>query len=149
MLLLTPALEAQAAAPPRLLPDGVYAVRRDGITMKAVLPLRSGESLVVHRHRYLLKGDQQPARFVVVRPAPDVALDLDGAPTAIKDGPEVVGIQLQLRPAAATALERLTRDRRGGQVAIVIGDQAAARADTVGGGGGGGGFIWGKVARVV
>lgn len=115
---------AIAAAPPLAkLPDGVYAVRRDGLTVKEVLPLKSGEALVVHRHRYLKNAADEPHRFVVVGAAPDVLLDLDGDPRAIKDGTEVVGISLKLRPKAAAALERLTTAARGGQVAIVLGGE--------------------------
>jgi len=122
LLLAACAIASQAAAPPRQLPDGVYAVLRDSLTKNEVLPLRSGESLVVHRHRYLKNADEPP-RFVVVGNTPDVLLDLDGQPKAIKDGAEVVGLLLKLRPKAAEALERLTRDRVGGQVAIVIGSE--------------------------
>jgi hypothetical protein len=115
---------APAAAPPAPgLPDGVYAVRRDGLAKKEVLPLQAGEALVVHRHRYLKTAEGEPARFVVVAAAPDVPLDLDGDPKAIKDGAEVVGISLKLRPKAAAALERLTSARRWGQVAVVLGGE--------------------------
>src|SRR5262245_46217401 len=76
----------QAAPPPGKPADGVYAVLRESPTKKEVLPLKAGEALVVHNHRYLKKGDDEPPRFVVVRPAPDVALDLDGEPKPIKDG---------------------------------------------------------------
>jgi preprotein translocase subunit SecD len=105
------------------LSDGVYAVKRDSVDKKDVLPLGAGESLVVDRHRYVKKGDSEPPRFVVVGQAPDVALDLDGKPKAIREGKEIVGITLTLRPKAAKALERLTGDRRVRQVAIVIGGE--------------------------
>jgi len=123
LLLLTGAISASAVAPPpRKLPDGVYAVRRDGLKKTDVLPLKRDEALVVHNHRYLKKG-AEPPRFVVVGTAPDVALDLDGEPKAVKDGAEVVGIRLKLRPKAAKALERLTRQLRGRQVAVIIGGE--------------------------
>src|SRR5262249_30032406 len=102
------------------LPDGVYAVLRDSLKEKEVMPLKEGEALAVHRHRYLKKGADEPPRFLVVRPAPDVVLDLAGAPKAVKDDADNVRIQLKLRPKAATALERLTRDRLGRQVAIIL-----------------------------
>jgi preprotein translocase subunit SecD len=122
LLLLTCAARAPGVAPPRKLPDGVYAVRRDGLKKSDVLPLKRDEALAVHNHRYLKKG-AEPPRFVVVGTAPDVALDLAGDPKAIKDGAEVVGIHLKLRPKAAKALERLTRHLRGRQVAVVIGGE--------------------------
>src|SRR5262249_31360995 len=123
LLLAGPAVTQAASPPPRKLPDGVYAVRRDALEKDGVLPLARGEALLVHAHRYQAKAGGLPPRFVVVGTAPDVALDLDGAPKAIEDGGEVVGILLKLRPKAAAALERLTGQRRGGSVAVVIGGE--------------------------
>jgi preprotein translocase subunit SecD len=110
-------------APSKKLPDGVYAVLREGLKDKAVLPLKDGEVLVVHRHRYLKKDEQEPPRFLVVRSAPDVELALAEEPKAVKEGKEVVRILLKLRPKAATALERLTRDHLGRQITIVLGGE--------------------------
>jgi preprotein translocase subunit SecD len=101
--------------------DGVYAVERDGETEKSVLPLKEGEIMLVNRHRYQKNPGTEPPRYLVVRAAPDVALDLAGEAQADKDGDEVVAIRLKLRPKAAAALEKLTRDRRGKQLAIVVG----------------------------
>ena len=109
--------------PAKKLPNGVYAVLRDGPKEKDVLPLKDGEALAVNRHRYLKKGDKEPQRFLVVRSAPDVELDLVGEPKAVKEGDDVVRILLKLRPKAATALERLTTDRLGKQLTIVIGGE--------------------------
>jgi preprotein translocase subunit SecD len=68
----------------------------------------------------LKADDQGPPRFLVVRAAPDVDLDLADAPKALKEGDEVVGVLLKLQPKAATALERLTSDQRGKQITIVL-----------------------------
>src|SRR5262245_59805733 len=59
-------------APPsaRKLPDGVYAVLREGPQEKDVLPLKGGEVLAVHRHRYVKTDGKQPPRWLVVRSAP-------------------------------------------------------------------------------
>jgi hypothetical protein len=113
----------QDQRPRKKLPDGVYAVRRDGLKEKDLLPLKDGEVLVVHRHRYLKDGEKEPPRFLVVRSAPDVTLDLAAGPKAVKEGGEVVRILLKLRPKAAAALERLTRDNPGRQVTIVLGGE--------------------------
>jgi preprotein translocase subunit SecD len=110
-------------APRRKPPDGVYAVLRQSPKKQDVLPLKEGEVLVLHRHRYLKKDDQEPPRFVVVRAAPDVDLDLAGEPKADKDGEGVLRILLKLQPKAATALERLTSERIGKQIAIVVGGE--------------------------
>jgi hypothetical protein len=112
-----------APASPKKLPHGVYAVRRDSLQEKDVLPLKEGEVLVVHRHRYVKNDANVPPRFLVVRSTPEVALDLAGPPKAVKEGAEVVRILLKLRPQAATALERLTRDHLGRQVTIVVGGE--------------------------
>jgi hypothetical protein len=108
---------------PKKLPDGVYAVLRDSLEEKDVLPLKDGEVLVVHRHRYLTKVDKEPPRFLVVRPAPDVDLALVSAPKAVKEGEEVVRLLLKLQPKAATALERLTSGRLGRQITIILGGE--------------------------
>jgi len=102
------------------LPDGVYAVERDSLKEKDVLPLKDGEILIVHRHRYLKKEEKEAPRFLVVGAAPAVALDLAGEPKAVKEGADTVRILLKLQPQAATALERLTSERIGRDIAIVL-----------------------------
>jgi hypothetical protein len=104
-------------------PDGVYAVQRDSLKEKDLLPLKDGEVLLVHRHRYLKKGENEPSRFLVVHSTPDVTLELAGEPKAIKEGADVVRILLKLQPKAAAALARLTRDHLGRQVTIVVGGE--------------------------
>src|SRR5262249_38477960 len=93
--------EEKRPTPVKPLPDGVYAVERDNIQKKAVLPLKKGEALLVHQHRYLQKGAKEPPRFVVVRLPGPVALDLSRAPRAVKEKGEVVRILLTLQPKAA------------------------------------------------
>jgi preprotein translocase subunit SecD len=112
---------------PKKLPDGVYAVLREGLKEKDVRPLKDGEALVVNRHRYAKDEDKGPPRFLVVRAAPDVNLDLAVAPEAVKEGEEVVRILLKLRPKAATALERLTSDRLGQSIAVVVGGEVVTQ----------------------
>jgi hypothetical protein len=108
---------------PKKVPDGVYAVLRESLKEKDVLPLKEGEVLVVNNFRYLKKDEKEPPRFLVVHSAPDLVLDLAGKPKAVKEGTEVVRISLKLQPKAAAALERLTRDQLGKQVAIVVGGE--------------------------
>jgi preprotein translocase subunit SecD len=105
------------------LPAGVYAVLRDGLKEKDVLPLKEGEALVVHEYRFLKKEANQPPRFLVVRAVPDVTLDLANEPKVIKAGDEVVGILLKLQPKAAKALEQLTKDHVDKEVAIIVGGE--------------------------
>jgi preprotein translocase subunit SecD len=109
--------------PPKKVPDGVYAVQRESIKQEDVLPLKEGEVLVVNRHRYLKNDGKEPPRFLVVRSAPEVTLDLANDPKAVKEGTEVVRIAVKLQPKAAAALERLTRDQLGRQIAIVLGGE--------------------------
>jgi preprotein translocase subunit SecD len=113
----------KTTGPPRKLPDGVYAVLRDSLKEKEVLPLKAGEALIVHRYRFLAKSDAEPPRFLVVRSAADVTLDLAEAPKADKDGQDIIRILLKLRPKAATALERLTTAHKDKPVAIVLGGE--------------------------
>jgi hypothetical protein len=105
---------------PRKIPDGVYAVLRESLKENEVLPLKDGEVLVLHRHRYLKKDGKEPPRFLVVRSAPDVELALAGEPKAVKEGQDVVRILLKLQPKTAMALERLTSDRLGKEITIVL-----------------------------
>jgi preprotein translocase subunit SecD len=107
----------------RKLPNGVYAVLRSSLKEKDVRPLKDGERLLIHRHRYLKTKDKVPPSFLVVRAAPDVDLDLAGPPKAEKEGEEVVRILLKLKPKAAKALERLTSGRDGKPIAIVLGGE--------------------------
>jgi preprotein translocase subunit SecD len=102
------------------LPNGVYAVLREGAMEKDVRPLKDGEALAVHNHRYAKKDENEPPRFLVVRTRPDVELELAGEPKAVKEGDEVVRILLKLQPKPAAALERLTADPIGKELAIVL-----------------------------
>ena len=113
----------KAPQPLKKVPNGVYAVLRDSLNEKDVLPLKEGEVLVVHEARYLKKEEKEPPRYLVVHSAPEVVFDLAGKPKAVKEGKEVVSISLKLQPKAAGALERLTRDHLGKQVAIVLGGE--------------------------
>jgi preprotein translocase subunit SecD len=113
----------KAPGPGKKPPDGIYAVRRQSLKEKEVLPLKGGELLLVHRHRYLKTARDEPPHFLVVRSAPEVPLDLATRPKAEKEGEEVVRILLKLRPQAAAALERLTRAPLGRQVVIVVGGE--------------------------
>lgn len=110
----------KSPASAKKLPAGVYVVLRENRNEKEVLPLKEGEALVMNRHRYVKKEDREPPLFVVVRSAPDVALDLAEKPKAVKEDGEVVRILLKLKPKAAEALERVTTDGGGKQLAIVL-----------------------------
>lgn len=106
------------SAPPKKSPDGIYAVLRQSVDQKQLLPLKPGEAIVVDHHRYLKK--EQSAGYVVVQAAPEVSLDLVDAPKGVTERGEVVRILFRLTPTAATALERLTRVSPGRQLAIVL-----------------------------
>src|SRR5438552_4717002 len=91
------------AARPRL-PDGVYAVQRDSLQAKDVLPLAEGEVLIVHQHRYVKTDAKEPPRFLVLHSAPEVVLDLAEPPRAVPEGAEEMRILLKLQPQAAATL---------------------------------------------
>src|SRR5713226_6716803 len=110
-------------APPSKVPDGVYLVQRDSLKEKELLPLKDTEVLLVNRHRYVKKDENEPLRFLVVRSARDVELALAGAPKLIKEETKIVGILLKLQPKPALALERLTRENLGREVTIVLGGE--------------------------
>lgn len=96
---------------------------RDSLKEQDVLPLKEGEALVLHRHRYLKDAEQQAPRHVVVRATPFVALDLADEPQVAKEEGGGLRIRLKLRPKPAAALERMTKAQQGGQVAIVFGGE--------------------------
>src|SRR6266849_8593071 len=48
------------------LSDGFYAVQRESLKEKDLLPLKDGEVLLVNRHRYLKIDEKEPPRFLVV-----------------------------------------------------------------------------------
>jgi preprotein translocase subunit SecD len=112
-----------ALASGKKLADGVYAVLRDSLKEKDVLPLKNNETLAVHNHRYLKKDQSEPPRFLVVHSTPEVVLKLTGEPKVIKDGAEIARILLTLQPPAAQSLEKLTRENLGRPVAIVLGGE--------------------------
>jgi preprotein translocase subunit SecD len=105
------------------LANGVYVVLRDSAAEKDLLPLKDGEVLAIDRHLYAKIDDKEAPRYLVMRAMPDVVLDLAGEPKAVKEGDEVVRILLKLQPKAAAALERLTADNVGKQVAIILGGE--------------------------
>jgi preprotein translocase subunit SecD len=105
---------------PKKIPSGVYEVLRDSLKENELLPLAAGEVMAVNRYRFLKDGEKESPRYVVIRSAPDVELTLAEEPKADMDGDDVVRILLKLQPKAATALERLTTDRAGKQIAIVL-----------------------------
>lgn len=106
-------------------PDGVYAVLRQGTKPADIEPIAAGEAMVVQRFRFVKKDGNEPPRYLAVRNAPDVKLDLAEAPKTEKENGKVSAIFLTLRPDAAKALARLTTDRLGKEVAIVVGGEVA------------------------
>jgi hypothetical protein len=115
--------QEKSPRPSPKLGDGVYQVLRDSSQEKDVLPLKLGEVLAVHRHRYSREADKEPPRFLVVHSAADIPLDLAEPPKAEKQGDRVVRILLKLRPKAAKTLERLTSSWLDRQVAIILGGE--------------------------
>ena len=113
----------QEKAPPaaKTLADGVYLVLRDGSKEKDVLPIKDGETLLVDRHRYLGKSNSEPPRYLVVRSARAVELNLAEGPKTAKEDEGKLRILLKLRPKAAAALESVTREHLNRQLTIVLG----------------------------
>jgi preprotein translocase subunit SecD len=119
------------------LPDGVYAVLREGHSEKELMPFKDGESIVVNRHRYLKSDQTEPPSFEVVHSSPEVMLDLAAEPRSVKEAGGGIRVLIKLKPKAANALERLTADKAGGQIAIVLGNEVVTAhkiRDTIKGG---------------
>ena len=103
-------------------PNGAYRVLRDGPSEKDVAPLNNGETIVVDRQRYAKEDETDPPRFLVVHTTPEVDLDLAREPMLLREGADV-RILLKLRPKAAEALERVTREHPDGRLTIVLGGE--------------------------
>jgi hypothetical protein len=109
--------------PAKKLANGLYGVLREGPEEKAVLPIKDGETLALHNHRYLKKDAKEPPVFLVVHSKPDVPLVLVGAPEVVKSDNGTLTFLLKLHPDHAKTLEKFTRDHQGGKVAVVIGGE--------------------------
>ncbi|HEV3146352.1 MAG TPA: hypothetical protein VGZ47_20865 [Gemmataceae bacterium] len=123
LLFLANAFYVQAqekTGPAKKLANGIYAVLREGPKQNDLLPLKEGEVLAADRRLYQKKDEKEAPRHLVVRSTPDVELNLAAEPKAVIEGEEVVRILLKLQPNSAAALERLTTDRVGKQIAIVV-----------------------------
>jgi hypothetical protein len=110
-------------APAKKLPNGLYGVLRDGPEEKAVLPIKDGETVALHNHRYLKKDAKEPPVFLVVHTKPDVPLVLVGEPEVVKSDNGTLTFRLKLHADHAKTLEKFTRDNKGGKVAVVIGGE--------------------------
>jgi preprotein translocase subunit SecD len=114
---------AQDGDPPaKKLASGIYKVLREGADEKAVKPTKDDETVAVNNHRYLKKDAKEAPVYLIVHKQPDVPLVLAEEPEVVKDE-KGLQIRLQLHADHAKALEQLTRDNKGGQVAVIIGGE--------------------------
>jgi preprotein translocase subunit SecD len=119
-VVLLPGLQLAFGQDNAKLPTGVYAVERDSRVKNDLLPLKAGEVMLVNHYRYVKNDARAAPRYLVVRSTLAMHLDLAAAPRADKSGEVVTRISLKLRPEAARSLEKLTQDRQGGSLAIVV-----------------------------
>ncbi len=101
------------------LPDGFYIIHREGAGAAALGPLADDETVAVQEYRYL-KEKQAPV-YLVVRTQPDVALVLARPPVREEEGG--LRILLELTPAGAKDLERVTAANKDGAAALVLGGE--------------------------
>jgi hypothetical protein len=121
----TAAPERKAADPPPRAPpaNGFYRVLRLGAKRADVAPARTGEVILVDRHRYQKEGDREPPRYLAVHTTPDVPLLLAEGPEESKGEGGLLRIQFRLARPAAAKLGRLTKDHLGAEVAVVLGGE--------------------------
>ena len=100
--------------------DGFYVVLRQGDSAVEVGPLGDGEAALVQDYRYL--KEKQSPKFLVVRTRPDVPLALARPPERAEEA-GTLRILLELTPAGADALERVTRANKDGHAAVIIGGE--------------------------
>jgi hypothetical protein len=107
------------------MPDGIYAVLREGPRRADVLPVGKGEVVVAYDYNFTKKPGGGDPRFLVLHTSPEVPLVLAESPKAVREGDDTVALHLRLRRDHARALERFTRDHHGGKAAIVVGGELA------------------------
>jgi preprotein translocase subunit SecD len=104
------------------LSSGIYKVIREGTDEKAVKPTKDDETVAVNKHRYLKEDAKEPPVYLVIHKQPDVPLVLAEEPDVVKDE-KGLQIRLKLHADHAKAMEQLTRDNKGGSVAVIIGGE--------------------------
>jgi hypothetical protein len=111
------------AATPGLPPPGTgfYLVLADGPTAQALPAPTADQQVVRYDYKYLQETERGAVRYLLLPRRASVPLDLAAAPALQEKGangfPE---IRLELTRESARALESLTREHLGQQVAFVI-----------------------------
>ncbi|MBL7794211.1 MAG: hypothetical protein JNK77_17910 [Saprospiraceae bacterium] len=114
----------KATTAPKSLPDGMYLVLNEYMTV----PAGTEKGVIVpFNHDFLLEPDSEDPHFLAVDPADFVALQLASAPEQSEQPNQRVNLLLSLNSMAKDQLAAFTAKNLNKPVAIVIGGQAVTK----------------------
>jgi hypothetical protein len=106
--------------------DGIYLVQRHGKSIVDMLPMDNYEKLATTMDESMTSGAVEDA-WTVLNRMHFVPLDLAGSPEKAEAEEGKAALILSLNEAQAEALEKLTTDYLGREVAIVIDEKVCTR----------------------
>jgi hypothetical protein len=109
---------------PEVKPDwatGFYLIAAEASTAAALPQPSNSQQVVQYSNRFLQDPDAEPARFLLLGKRPDVPLELAMLPKyTAQGGNGLPELQIELTKDSARALEVLTREHLGQEVAFVV-----------------------------
>jgi hypothetical protein len=107
----------------RIVPNGIYAVLRDGKTPEEARKGKGSPAVLLYDGRFTDSSLVQNPLYVAVDTSSFVPLIIEGTPEAQKDGRGHTLLGVALKREYAGALENFTRAHLGGRIAIVLGGE--------------------------
>jgi len=105
---------------PRSLPNGVYAVLREGLTREEVQLSKVPHLIFLYDRKYSESDKNEPPKYVALDTSFFVPLVLAGPPDTEKDDRGWTLLNVTLAREHVKSLENFTRVHLGGRVAIVV-----------------------------
>jgi hypothetical protein len=105
------------------LPDGIYTILDESESVEILLPEKEGKRVIANLRKFSEKKSKEPPEFLVVRPVPDVPLQLAAPPQEVESDSGKTTIRLELTEELAGHLQKLTSQMQGTRVAVVIGGE--------------------------
>jgi len=105
---------------PRSLPNGVYAVLREGLTPEEVQLGKVPHRIFLYDRKYSESYKNEPSKYVALDTSFFVPLILAGPPDTEKDDRGWTLLNVTLAREHVKSLENFTRVHLGGNVAIVV-----------------------------
>jgi hypothetical protein len=108
---------------PHSVPNGVYAVLREGLTREAVQLGKVPHFILLYGRKYSESDKNEPPKYVALDTSFFVPLVLAGPPDAKKDDRGWTLLSVTLAREQVKSLENFTRAHLGGTVATVVGGE--------------------------